>query len=177
MLKESNVTDRGQSESERLHHMLTQKSSSRIGRLNKNTQQIAIKQLINEDAFTQDFKRKVEKWEGKVKTNVKLKKDIKVEELVRDRNVQNEREVINEMLRQLKKKNLKFSTFDKDLVLGLHRKKDGTEAVLEKKLKENLDQEKQEDIPFNEFFEIDDKLTDDEVQSNGKKEKRADGKG
>lgn len=92
--------------------MLTEKSSSRIGRLNKNTQQIAIKQLINEEVFTQDFKRKVERQEGKFVSTIKFKKDIRVEELVRERNVNNEREVIDEMLRHLKKRNLKFNTFD-----------------------------------------------------------------
>lgn len=45
-----------QSSSEKLHAILIEKSSSRIGRLNKNTQQIAINQLINEDMFTKDFK-------------------------------------------------------------------------------------------------------------------------
>ena len=124
MLKENQNQDSSKAhvrtESERLQSILTEKSSSRIGRLNKNTQQIAIKQLINEDAFTQDMKRKVERDKGSHNQSFKFKKDIKVEELVRDRNVTNEREVINEMLRQLKKKNLKFSTFDRELVLGLH---------------------------------------------------------
>ncbi len=124
MLKENQNQDSSKAhvrtESERLQSILTEKSSSRIGRLNKNTQQIAIKQLINEDAFTQDMKRKVERDKGSHNQSFKFKKDIKVEELVRDRNVTNEREIINEMLRQLKKKNLKFSTFDRELVLGLH---------------------------------------------------------
>lgn len=65
------------------------------------------------------------------------------------------------MLRHLKKRNLKFNTFDWDLVLGLHGNRDPSESSLEKKTKELLEEEeKEDDIPFNEFFEIEDNKSD-----------------
>ena len=52
--------DKGRSKSkDKLQTLLNQKSSSRIGRLNKMTQQSAIQQLVNENSFTKDFQRKV----------------------------------------------------------------------------------------------------------------------
>lgn len=98
--------------------MLNQKSSSRIGRLNKNTQQVAIKQLINEDVFTKDFNRKIKKQEGHgIPKTVRLKKDIKREELIM--NLENQGN-ITRVLSKLKQKYVKPSSFDKEQVLGLH---------------------------------------------------------
>jgi hypothetical protein len=45
-------------------------------------------------------------------STIKFKKDVRVEELVKERSVNNDKDLIDEMLRQLKKKNLKFNTFD-----------------------------------------------------------------
>lgn len=42
-----------------LEKMLKQRSSSRIGRLNKNSQNIAIKYLTNESNLTRDQKRRI----------------------------------------------------------------------------------------------------------------------
>ena len=45
-----------------------------------------IKQLINEDIFTKDFKRKIAKQEGKnLEKTVVFKKDVKVEDLIKER--------------------------------------------------------------------------------------------
>jgi len=42
-----------------LEDMLHQRSFSRIGRLNKNSQTVAIRHLANEGNFTRDYKRKL----------------------------------------------------------------------------------------------------------------------
>ena len=81
--------------------MLNTKSSSRIGRLNKNQQQVAIKQLINEDSFTKDFHRKQARNEGKSIAQTIFKKDVKLEELIQQRNG-NDSESIQTILKKMK---------------------------------------------------------------------------
>ena len=53
---------------------------------------------------------------------IRFKKDVKLEEIIQQRNVQNEKQVIEGILKSMKTKNLKFTSFEKDSVLQFHRK-------------------------------------------------------
>ena len=64
------------------------------------------------------------------------------------------------MLRQLKKKNLKFSTFDRELVLGLHNGGIPSEASLDKK--GQLNEGKVDEINFNDFFQIEENQSENQ---------------
>lgn len=46
---------------------------------------------------------------------------MKPEEIIQQRNVNNEKEIIDNILKQMKTKNLKFTQFDKDSVKLLHK--------------------------------------------------------
>ena len=63
------------SESEKLQLLLNQKSSSRLGKINKRTQGTAIRQLMNEDKFTKDLEQKIQREEKQAKMVYRFKKE------------------------------------------------------------------------------------------------------